>query len=147
VQRGEPLKRRAPLKRTGPSKRADKPLARRNALEDRTDGARPRLRARPISEASPAQREKCRDRGCVVCRSPGPCDPAHVISRGQLIDGQDDPLAVVPLCREHHRAYDTGQLNLLPYLEPHWRDELAFAVQRYGLISTLRRVTNDRADA
>jgi hypothetical protein len=68
------------------------------------------------------------------------------LSRGQLIDSQDDPLAVVPLCREHHRAYDTGQLDLLPYLEPHWRDELAFAVQRYGLISTLRRVNNHRAD-
>lgn len=104
-----------------------------------------RPRRRPISEASQAQREKCRELACVVCRSPAPSEPAHLIARGALTEGQDDARAVVPVCHEHHRLYDTGELDLLPHLEPWWRDEMAFAVQRFGLISTLRRVTNDRA--
>jgi hypothetical protein len=32
----------------------------------------------------------------------------------------------------------------LPALEPWFRDELAFAVARVGLLTTLRRVTNQR---
>jgi hypothetical protein len=34
----------------------------------------------------------------------------------------------VPLCCLHHRAYDTGRLELLPHLEPRWRAEVAHAV-------------------
>jgi hypothetical protein len=29
------------------------------------------------------------------------------------------------LCRTHHRGYATGQLELLPHLEPQWRVEVA----------------------
>jgi HNH endonuclease len=83
---------------------------------------------------------------CVVCKGE-PCDPAHVIPRGLLTEGQDDPRAVIPLCRGHHDAFDHGDLSLLAYLEPYYRPELAFAVQRFGLVSTLRAVTNDRAAA
>jgi hypothetical protein len=103
-------------------------------------------RRRPISEASPEQRAAVANRACVVCRV-SPCDPAHLIPKGLCADGDGDPLAVVPLCRGadgHHRAYDDGDLDLLPFLEPHFRTELAFAVERFGLISTLRRVTNER---
>lgn len=108
-------------------------------------------RRRPISEASPAQRAAVADRACVVCREPG-CDPAHLVPRGLCADGDGDPRAVVPLCRAHHRQYDGApgvdpSLDLLPYLEPHYRTELAFAVERFGLLSTLRRVTNDRESA
>jgi hypothetical protein len=39
----------------------------------------------------------------------------------------------------HHRAYDTGRLELLPYLEPDWRIELAHAVLHLGLIGTVRQ--------
>ncbi len=89
------------------------------------------------------------DHACLVCRGhAGACHPAHVIDRSLCGEGADDPRAVVPLCPEHHRAYDDGagggHLDLLPYLEPHHRDVLAFAVERVGLIATLRRVTNDR---
>lgn len=107
-------------------------------------GTRTKTR-KAISPASTAQREKVAERACVVCREPG-CDPAHLIDRSLLTEGQDDPRAVVGLCRGHHRAYDDGQLDLLPYLEPHWREELAFAVERFGLRATYQRVTGGRLD-
>ncbi len=105
-------------------------------------------RRRPLTEASPEQRAAIAGKACVVCRM-SPCDPAHLLPLGQCPDGDGDPRAVVPLCRQHHREYDgtTGHepsLDLLPYLEPHYRTELAFAVERFGLVSTLKRVTNDR---
>ena len=34
----------------------------------------------------------------------------------------------MPACRRCHRAYDRGELDLLPYLEPAWRAQLAHAV-------------------
>jgi hypothetical protein len=44
-------------------------------------------------------------------------------------------MRLVPLCWLHHRAYDTGRLELLPpYLEPAWRAEVAHAVLHLGLI-------------
>jgi hypothetical protein len=106
--------------------------------------SRPKLRA--ISPASPAQRDFTRDRGCLVCGTRQTVvDPAHVIDRSVLGEGQDEQLAVVPLCRPHHVAYDNGRLDLLPYLESEgWREHLAFAVARYGLVRTLERVTNVR---
>lgn len=98
-------------------------------------------RRRPVSPASPGQRAKIHGRACIVCAQ-GPCHPAHVIDRS--LGGGDDPLAVVPLCPTHHREYDDGFLSLLEHLEPHHRDELAHAVQTFGLLRTLERVTNQR---
>lgn len=103
--------------------------------------------------ASHAQRKKARHQGCIVCGSShndftcGPVDPAHVIPRSMLSEGQDDPLAVVGLGRAVHRRYDTGDFDLLPYLESRARPELAFAVERFGLLKTLQRVTNERLAA
>jgi hypothetical protein len=55
--------------------------------------------------------------------------------------GCDEPDCVVPLCRSHHRRFDRGELELLPYLEPHFRAELAHALRHLGLGSLFRRVT------
>ncbi len=97
------------------------------------------------SPASPQQRSAVRDRVCVVGAAHGAgCDPAHLVARCELGAGQDAELAVIPLCRACHDAYDAGRLDILPYLEPHWREHLAFAVARFGLIRTLERVTNRR---
>lgn len=93
--------------------------------------------------ASPAQREKVKGAACVACGRE-PCDPAHLLPRSLLSIGQDDPRAVIALCRDDHRAYDQGSLDLLPFLEPVYRTELAYAVNRFGLVATLRRVTNTR---
>lgn len=77
---------------------------------------------------------------CAVCAQE-PVDPAHLIPRSLAADF-DDPRSVIPLCRYHHSEFDRGTLDLLPYLEPRFRQELAFAVERVGLLSTLERVTN-----
>jgi hypothetical protein len=77
---------------------------------------------------------------CVVCwRSPA--DRAHLIDRSLVPDHHWDPARTVRLCREHHEKYDDHDLDLLPYLEPHHRAELARAVQVFGLLGTLERVT------
>lgn len=98
-----------------------------------------------ISEASPEQRSKVKNKACVVCRKhSGHCHPAHLIARGFCSAGADDELAVIPLCPDHHREYDEDDLDLLPHLEPAYRAELAFAVERVGLLTTLFRVTGCR---
>ena len=103
------------------------------------------MKRKAISPASTGQRLAVQGRACIVCRQhAGECDPAHIISRAALTEGQDDPRAVVPLCRSCHDAYDHAGEDLLPYLEPHYRAELAYAVERYGLLRTLQRVTNQR---
>jgi hypothetical protein len=96
-----------------------------------------------------AQRQKVKGKPCCVCGADAlivPIDPAHVIDRS-LCEDDGDPRAVVPMCRRDHRAYDEGNLDLLPLLERGFREELAFAVLRFGLVNTYRRVTNDRSVA
>jgi hypothetical protein len=88
----------------------------------------------------PALRDAVKGRSCLVCGSDD-VDPAHLIPRGLAADF-NDPRAVVPCCRRHHQMYDLGQLDLLPFLEPRFRAELGFAVERFGLLRTLERVTN-----
>jgi 5-methylcytosine-specific restriction endonuclease McrA len=92
--------------------------------------------------ASPAQRLKCRDADCIVCGSPPPSDPAHCIPRS--LGGKDHQHDVVPLCRRCHNAYDTGALDLLPFLEPGYRREQERAVELVGLAAAYRRLTNTR---
>lgn len=94
--------------------------------------------------ASQEQREKRKlNPFCIHCGGPA-TDPLHVIPRGVLGDGQEDERATVNACRDCHRLYDTGALSLLEDLETTGRAELAFAVERYGLLNTLARVTNER---
>jgi hypothetical protein len=131
MNRSPPPPRRTPL-RPGRSPRRRTPLRRRTPP------------ARKVSlSAAPAQRAKVAGRPCVVCGSVARIDPAHLIPRS--LGGCDAPMCVVPLCRSHHRAYDAGELDLLPYLEPLWRPELAHAVLHLGLIGAVRRVTGSRA--
>lgn len=118
--------------------------AAREELREASRRAAPAPKRQPISVASPEQRAAVAGKHCLVCPVKR-VDPAHLIPVGVCHDGDGDPRAVVPLCRTHHRAYDTGELDLLPYLEPTFRVALAFAVERYGLIATMRRVTNTRS--
>jgi hypothetical protein len=77
---------------------------------------------------------------CIVCwRSP--TDRAHLIDRSLVVDPYSDPRRVVFLCRPHHDAYDAHELDLLAILEKWHRAELAYAVEIFGLIGTLERVT------
>ena len=104
----------------------------------RSAPAKPR---RSISPASTAQRDKISLECCVICGAEH-VHPAHVIDRS--LGGDDDPRAVVALCPPHHREYDDGSLSILEYLEPHYRAELAYAVELVGLITALERITNQR---
>jgi len=80
-------------------------------------------------------------RSCLVCGR-SDVDPAHLVPRSR--GGCDHPECVVPLCRRCHRAFDDGRLDLLPYLEPHRRAELAHALQHLGLLALLERLTAER---
>ena len=100
-----PPQRRAGLKRSGrlaPGTVA--PLGPRRRAR-RGDGRR----RRRSGARSPASGASC------ACR-PRASRPAHLAPRS--LGGCDDPDCVVPLCWMHHRAYDTGRLDLLPHLEP-----------------------------
>lgn len=116
-------------------------------------------RKRGISPASPAQREKVAGLPCIVCGVEADgytrvIDPAHVVSRA--LGGCDDALCVVPLCRWAnarggcHADFDSGRLDLAPYLEPRWREEAGHAVTHVGLYGALRRISGrnyEREDA
>ncbi len=102
-------------------------------------------RRRPISEASPAQRAKRAAGASIVSGETQGLDAAHLCSRG--LGGCDDPLCVVPLTREEHRALDSGQLDILPYLVAHkCYDEMAHALVHYrgDLIALLERLTGEK---
>jgi hypothetical protein len=92
--------------------------------------------------ATEAQRAAVAGGRCIVCGTDRRVDHAHLIQRS--LGGCGDALCVVPLCRFHHRAYDRGELDLLPYLEPAWRAQLAHAVGHVGLIGALRRISGRR---
>jgi hypothetical protein len=116
------LRRRASL-------RARKPLRRTIPLQRTASLA-----------ATERQRAAVTGRPCIVCGAQRGIDPAHVIPR--CLGGCGEPLCVVPLCRlPCHRADDRGELDLLPYLEPGWRPQLAHAVGHVGLIGALRRIS------
>ena len=123
-----PLRRRAKL-------RARKQL-KRNASLQRT----------PSMVATEAQRAAVAGRNCIVCgsrladRSGAP----HTQVAGRM---RSTPCCVTALCRPCHRAYDRGELDLLPYLEPAWRAQVAHAVGHVGLVGALRRISGrDRAE-
>jgi hypothetical protein len=78
--------------------------------------------------ASERQRAAVAGRRCIVCGTDRWIDPAHVIPRS--LGGCGEALCVIPLCRFHHRADDRGELDLLPYLEPVRRAQLAHAGYR-----------------
>jgi hypothetical protein len=132
------------LERNSTFKAEPKPLARTSPLAASTAaGKRSTLKPGKGFACSPAQRSKVEFAPCVRCAREG-CHPAHVIDRSIAPDPAGDPRAVVPLCPECHRLYDTGVVSILEHLEPHYRAELAFAVERVGLIPALERVTNSR---
>jgi hypothetical protein len=99
--------------------RAKKPLRRSNPL-----------RQTPTMAATERQRAAVAGRHCIVCGTDRRIDPAHLIPRS--LGGCGEAARCVPLCRWHHRAYDRGKLDLLPYLEPAWRTQVAHAVGHVG---------------
>lgn len=117
-------------------------LRRRARLERRTALRRlTPLRRTAVSPASEAQRAKVAGRECLVCHK-RPVDSAHLVPRS--LGGCDEAECVIPLCRRCHRAYDHGELDLLPHLEPRYRPELAHGLAHLSMLALLRRVTGAR---
>jgi hypothetical protein len=121
-----PLRRRAKL-------RARKQLQRNTTLQRTSAMA-----------ATESQRAAVAGRNRMVCGTDRRVDAAHLIPRS--LGGCGHALCVTALCRPCHRAYDRGELDLLPYLEPGSREQVAHAVGHVGLIAALRRISGrDRA--
>jgi hypothetical protein len=125
VKRTKSLTRRTPLTRTGELKRRA-PLARRTPLRSGS------------FRASPAQQAKVLGARCLVCGQSAGITPAHLAPRS--LGGCEHPDCVTALCLAHHGAFDAGQLDLLPFLEPRWRAEIAHAVLHLGLLGAVRRL-------
>ena len=100
------------------------------------------LQRAPALVATDAQRAAVAGRNCIVCGADRRIDPAHVIPKS--MGGCGHACCVTALCRPCHRAYDRGELDLLPHLEPGWRFQIAHAVGHLGLIGALRRISGQR---
>jgi len=107
---------------------------------------------------SEAEAKKQREGRCRVCGKQTTLQSAHTVGRehdGSTIESlsvidPDHPDApdpgtlvrardIVPLCRDHHTAYDARQLDLLPHLS---YDEQAAAVEHLGIVRALKRLTS-----
>lgn len=118
-------------------------LGRRTQLHTRTRLQRKKPLQRTASLTTTGQqRAAVAGRPCIACGSDRRIDPAHLIPRS--LRGCGHALCTVPLCRRCHRRYDTGGLDLLPYLEPAWRAHVAHGVGHVGLIGALRRISGER---
>jgi hypothetical protein len=103
-------------------------LSRKTAA--RPGPTRPRaVTATPRVAASAEQRRKVAGLVCLVCGR-SPVDPAHVVPR--RCGGCDSPDCVLPLCRTHHRLFDSGRLALVPYLVAELERELRHALAHVG---------------
>jgi hypothetical protein len=99
-------------------------------IATRPGPTRPRaVVASPRVAASAEQRRKARGLRCLVCGR-APVDPAHLVPR--RFGGCDSPDCVVPLCRAHHRSFDSGGFALAPYLMPQFEIELRHALAHVG---------------
>jgi 5-methylcytosine-specific restriction endonuclease McrA len=79
---------------------------------------------------------------CRVCGGPY-AEAAHLIPRSRVGPPAGEAQAnVVPLCRRHHRAYDEGGFDLLPFVTP---VEWAYAVSLVGVVEAGMRLSNRRA--
>jgi hypothetical protein len=120
-------------------------LARRSGLKRGSSS----LRKTPLGHCTPAQRERCANQVCVVCGAAfDACEPAHVVPRGHSkmsAFAADDVRAVVPLCHWDHALFDEGKVDLLPHLEPAWRDSQEWAAGAVGLATALRSITGGAA--
>lgn len=121
-------------------------LRRRATLRAHTQLRRTKpLQRTPSLAATDAQRAAVAGRPCIACGATDRVDPAHLIPKA--LGGCGDARCVTALCRVCHRAYDSGQLDLLPFLEPAWRAQLAHAVGHVGLIGALRQISGSRTPA
>jgi predicted restriction endonuclease len=69
-------------------------------------------------------------------------DPAHLVPRSRVGPPEGENAEnIVALCRAHHRAFDAGDLDLLPYLT---LAEQGYVAGLVGLVEGIRRMTGER---
>lgn len=122
----------------------ENPWPRKYCSQECARGKRPTIQTRrkPVSVASREQRAKRQAGVSIVSGAREGLDAAHLCPRG--LGGCDDADCTVSLTRAEHRAFDAGELDLLPYLVAHqMHDELAHALAHYrcDLVALLERLT------
>jgi hypothetical protein len=150
---GEPLSHQAkrgvtPIAKPEKVQRTPTPLKRAKPLERRVPpraAQGPSLKRAQLGRTTEAQKARVAGLPCIVCAEhAGHCHPAHVVARSHPKmpdEAANDTRAVIPLCFTDHRAYDDGKLDLLPYLEPVWRDAQEWAAGAVGLATAMRTIT------
>lgn len=121
------------------------------ALTSRRERASDRASRRRVPPRAPARLFAATSRqwgdvtgACRVCGEER-VDRAHVIPRSLAPNAGDHGAHLIALCRSHHREYDAGALDLLPFLTV---DEQAAAVQAAGgLMAAFRVITGNRGVA
>lgn len=91
--------------------------------------------------ASREQRLAVKGKTCAYCGQEG-VDPAHLCPRS--LGGCDDALCVVPICRRHHNAYDTGRLDLFVAVTEQYPEQYAHMVGHLGEQGAEWRLRNER---
>ena len=153
VKRRQPLRRDAAAAAGRPARAAHAAAPPHPARPRRRDAAATeRARAgrgadRPAAGRRQPRRSARRSSAAPASSARRPTGSRPRTSRRARMGGCDHPDCVVPMCWTHHRAYDTGRLDLLRHLEPRWRTEIAHAVAHLGLISAYRRLTGGRLPA
>jgi hypothetical protein len=136
------------LERGGPMR----PVSQKRQAEEEA-GTRKKSRGSTLKPsngfaASPAQRAKVKGLPCLACRQEAKCDPAHVWR--QAMGGCDHVDCVVPLCRSCHRAFDQGELDLLPILagSESWAKEQAHPIAEHGvgLVELVKRLGGNQTE-
>lgn len=85
----------------------------------------------------PAYRRYLRDKPCVVCGWLK-CDAAHTENNGLSSKGPDS--SCVPLCRDHHREYDSGRAAFEARRKRDMREIAAKWWAKYQTSKTLYRI-------
>jgi len=108
-----------------------------------------KLKRTPLGHCTDAQRERVANQVCVVCgKHFNECEPMHFVDRAHPKMSQvaaDDERAVVPGCHWCHIEVHEGKIDLLPCLEPAWRDSQEWAAGAVGLASAIRSITGERS--
>jgi hypothetical protein len=136
-----------PIPKPEPREKKPHRLARRTELKQKAT----RLKQTPLGHCTPQQKARIEGMACLVCRSGRiAAEPAHLIPRGHpkmTREAADDVRAVVPLCggpEGCHDLFDEGKIDLVPYLEPNWREAQEWAAGAVGLATAMRSITGGR---
>ena len=128
-----------PIEKPAKREKAPSRLSRKSEMTRRPS----RLHKTPLGHASAEQKAKVEREGprleTLISIPAEEVDPAHIVPRG--IGGCDHEDCVIGLKRADHRAYDRGEVDILPHLT---LEEQAHTVSHLGILGALKRTTGER---